>query len=49
MSEKPFKKQFDLEVRKKEADKSLEKHPDFIPVILERGNKCTFQDLPKKK
>lgn len=45
----PFKKQFSLKRRSEEANRIKEKYPDRIPVIVERADSSTIQDIDKKK
>ena len=44
-----FKDNFSLDRRKSESDKIMQKYPSRIPVIVEKGKSCEFDDIDKKK
>jgi GABA(A) receptor-associated protein len=44
-----YKKSTSLEKRKEEAIRSLEKHPDMIPIIFEKQNNSMVPNLDKCK
>lgn len=44
-----FKDEFTLDDRCNEAVKIMEKYPSRIPIIVEKNDKCTFQDIDKRK
>ena len=44
-----FKKDYDLEKRKKQSDILLKKNPNKIPVILEKEPKCKLEEIKKTK
>ena len=41
--------EYDIDLRKMECKKILLKHPDKIPIIVEKNDKCQFNDITKKK
>ena len=44
-----FKKEFNFEQRKQEADRVILKYPDRIPIICEKSQKSKAKALDKKK
>ena len=44
-----FIDEFDIESRKREANKIILKHPTRIPIIVEKHKSCEFQEINKKK
>ena len=44
-----FKEDFSLDRRKSESDKIMLKYPSRIPIIVEKGKGCEFNDIDKKK
>jgi GABA(A) receptor-associated protein len=44
-----FRKQHTFEARRQEAQRILLKYPDRIPVIVEKSEHSSIQDLDKKK
>ena len=40
---------YDINLRKMECKKILLKHPDKIPIIVEKNDKCQLNDITKKK
>jgi len=44
-----FKKEFNFEQRKQEADRVISKYPDRIPIICEKSQKSKAKALDKKK
>jgi len=40
---------YDINLRKMECKKILLKHPNKIPIIVEKNDKCSFIDINKKK
>ena len=44
-----FKSQFSLEKRIEDSSNVLKKHPDRIPVIIEKYYKSSLQDINRKK
>jgi len=44
-----YKEENSFEKRRAEGEKIRKKHPDRIPVIVEKAPKCRLQDLDKKK
>ncbi|KAK0412955.1 hypothetical protein QR680_006506 [Steinernema hermaphroditum] len=46
---RPFKERFSLDERKKMTEKQARKHPDRIPVIVEKGAKSQLADFESKK
>lgn len=44
-----FKNATSFEDRKSESSKIMEKYPQRIPIIIEKAEKCVFNDIQKKK
>ena len=44
-----FKDEFKLEERYDESIKIMKKYPSRIPIIVEKSDKCNFQDIDKRK
>jgi len=44
-----FKEEYSLDDRQKESIKIMDKYPSRIPIIVERSDKCEFQDIDKRK
>ena len=44
-----YKLKNDKESRKKESNELLEKHPDKLPIILEKDPSCKLKEMKKKK
>ena len=44
-----FKDEFKLEERYNESIKIMKKYPSRIPIIVEKSDKCNFQDIDKRK
>ena len=42
-----FKEDFSLDRRKSESDKIMLKYPSRIPIIVEKGKGCEFNDIDK--
>ena len=41
--------EYDINLRKIECKKILLKHPDKIPIIVEKNDNCEFKEINKKK
>ena len=41
--------EYDIDLRKMECKKILLKHPDKIPIIVEKNDKCHLNEINKKK
>lgn len=48
-TQKTYKESHTLEERKRRVAEQLEKYPNMIPIIVERGKKCNLPDLQKVK
>lgn len=44
-----FKNNNTFEKRCEESNKIMKKYPNRIPIIVEKGNKCTFNKISKNK
>jgi hypothetical protein len=44
-STKPYKESHTVEERRKRVAEQLEKYPNMVPIIVERGKKCKLPDL----
>ena len=44
-----FKQEHNIEQRKAESDRIKNKYPDRLPVIVEKSDKSTVQEIDKKK
>jgi len=44
-----FKEEYSLEDRQNESIKIMQKYPSRIPIIVEKNDKCNFQDIDKRK
>jgi GABA(A) receptor-associated protein len=44
-----FKDEFSLDDRCSEAIKIMKKYPSRIPIIVEKNDKCSFEDIDKRK
>jgi GABA(A) receptor-associated protein len=44
-----FKEEFPLDDRQTESSKIMKKYPSRIPIIVQRSDKCDFQDIDKRK
>lgn len=44
-----FKEEYSLEDRRNESIKIMQKYPSRIPIIVEKNDKCNFQDIDKRK
>jgi len=44
-----FKEEFTLDERCEESIKIMKKYPSRIPIIVEKCDKCNFQDIDKRK
>ena len=44
-----FKTETKFEDRKSESSKIMKKYPQRIPIIIEKSEKCIFNDIQKKK
>lgn len=44
-----FKLEHPFEVRKREAERLIQKHPNRVPLIIEKSNHADLQDMDNKK
>lgn len=44
-----FKEEYSLDDRQNESIKIMKKYPSRIPIIVERSDKCEFQNIDKRK
>ena len=44
-----FREEFNFDARCEESIKIMKKYPSRIPIIVEKCDKCNFQDIDKRK